>query len=162
MRLLEVEQVEIRILIKALLARLVPYCDHLETHHLLLAKLLLKEDELQFALQTLVACCEVSDPATMKVKVWRLLELIKDLATYPANHKAFLNRDIQSVLLGLACDGSKLLTEDEITSCLSSSTTNTTQMGNTPTLPESSCAASLKSLLSGMYDVTDIHLHTCS
>ena len=105
-QLLEVQQVEVRVPAKALLSHMIPYCGS-QTQQLM-EKVVLKEDEFQFVLHTLVASCELADFATKNVKIVRLLELFKDLATCPTNHKAFLDRDAENILLQLVHSDSVL------------------------------------------------------
>ena len=142
-QLVDIEQVEIRVLVKALLAHLIPYHHDLHEKHRLLEKVPLMEDELQFVLHILVASCESADAATKSVKITRFLELLKGLATCPTNRKAFL--DAQNTLLGLA-HGDDILTQGVISL---SSNTDVVAASSTSSPPEADLVASEKDLLPG-------------
>ena len=113
-------------------------------------KVVLKEDEFQFVLHTLVASCELADFATKNVKIVRLLELFKDLATCPTNHKALLDRDAENILLQLVHSDSALT--QQVVSFLSPKSVDVAMKASVPSSSEAiSDISALKPLLPGIH-----------
>ena len=105
-QMLSDQPIEVRVLSKSLIARLIPYCDS-QTDYLL-ESILLEEDEVSFVLHTLVKSCELMDPCAKSIKVLRLVDMIRDLVAAPANLKSLLDNGAQEILLELAQHDSHL------------------------------------------------------